>query len=109
MAELKEEYDSKLSQKEELRRKAEQTEIMLDRAGKLVSGNHTVHIPDLEIDYLLSFDDHHGRLHIFSSSMNILTSVIIGQNNITQTRLPLHLIIQYVLNKVIYCVLSNSP
>jgi len=38
MSELKEEYDNKLSQKEELRRKAEQTELMLERAGKLVSG-----------------------------------------------------------------------
>lgn len=38
MAELKEEYDNKLAQKEELRRKAEHTELMLDRAGKLVSG-----------------------------------------------------------------------
>ena len=38
MAELKEEYDNKLAQKEELRRKAEETELKLDRAGKLVSG-----------------------------------------------------------------------
>ena len=37
MAELKEEYDNKLAQKEELRRKGKQTEIMLDRARKLVS------------------------------------------------------------------------
>jgi len=44
MTELKEEYDSKLAQKEELRRKAEQTELMLDRAGKLVSGQLTGHV-----------------------------------------------------------------
>ncbi len=38
MAELKQQYDEKLVQKEELRRKAEHTEMMLDRASKLVSG-----------------------------------------------------------------------
>ena len=38
MAELKKEYDLKLAQKEELKRKAEYTELMLDRAAKLVSG-----------------------------------------------------------------------
>lgn len=31
-------YDEKLAQKEELRKKAELTELKLDRAGKLVSG-----------------------------------------------------------------------
>jgi len=38
MAELKQQYDEKLAQKEELKRKAEYTELMLDRAAKLVSG-----------------------------------------------------------------------
>lgn len=38
MAELKQQYDEKLAQKEELKRKAEYTELMLDRASKLVSG-----------------------------------------------------------------------
>ena len=38
MAELKQQYDEKLAQKEELKRKAEHTELMLDRASKLVSG-----------------------------------------------------------------------
>ena len=38
MAELKKLYDEKLAQKEELKRKAEHTEMMLDRAQKLVSG-----------------------------------------------------------------------
>ena len=38
MAKLKQEYDEKLAQKEELRKKAEHTEMMLDRASKLVSG-----------------------------------------------------------------------
>ncbi|ESP04959.1 hypothetical protein LOTGIDRAFT_184938 [Lottia gigantea] len=38
MAKLKLEYDEKLAQKEELKRKAEHTEMMLDRASKLVSG-----------------------------------------------------------------------
>ena len=38
MAELKQQYDEKLAQKEELRKKAEHTEMMLDRAFKLVSG-----------------------------------------------------------------------
>ena len=38
MAELKRLYDEKLAQKEELKRKAEHTEMMLDRAQKLVSG-----------------------------------------------------------------------
>ena len=38
MAELKQQYDEKLANKDELRRKAEHTEMMLDRASKLVSG-----------------------------------------------------------------------
>ena len=38
MAELKQQYDEKLAQKEDLRKKAEHTEMMLDRASKLVSG-----------------------------------------------------------------------
>ena len=38
MAELKKQYDEKLAQKEDLRKKAEHTEMMLDRASKLVSG-----------------------------------------------------------------------
>ncbi|XP_059156869.1 dynein axonemal heavy chain 2-like isoform X2 [Physella acuta] len=38
MAELKVLYDEKLAQKEELKKKAEHTELMLDRAQKLVSG-----------------------------------------------------------------------
>ena len=38
MEELKQQYDEKLAMKEDLRRKAELTEIKLDRAGKLVSG-----------------------------------------------------------------------
>lgn len=38
MAELKQQYDEKLAQKEELKRRAEHTELMLDRASKLVSG-----------------------------------------------------------------------
>ena len=38
MADLKQQYDEKLSQKEELKKKAEHTEMMLDRASKLVSG-----------------------------------------------------------------------
>ncbi|OAF69166.1 Axonemal beta dynein heavy chain 2 [Intoshia linei] len=38
MKDLKHEYEEKLSQKDELRRKAEHTEIMLDRASKLVTG-----------------------------------------------------------------------
>ncbi len=35
---LKKQYDEKLAEKEELRVKAEQMEIKLERAGKLVSG-----------------------------------------------------------------------
>ena len=38
MEDLKRQYDEKLAQKEELRKKAELTELKLDRAGKLVSG-----------------------------------------------------------------------
>ena len=38
MDDLKRQYDEKLAQKEELRKKAELTELKLDRAGKLVSG-----------------------------------------------------------------------
>lgn len=38
MATIRQNYDDRISQKEELRRNAEQTEMMLDRAGKLVSG-----------------------------------------------------------------------
>ena len=38
MSELKKQYDEKLAQKEELRKKSEHTEMMLDRASKLVSG-----------------------------------------------------------------------
>lgn len=38
MENLKKQYDEKLAEKEELRVKAEQMEIKLDRAGKLVSG-----------------------------------------------------------------------
>ena len=38
MEELKKQYDEKSAQKEELKRKAELTELKLDRAGKLVSG-----------------------------------------------------------------------
>ena len=38
MAQLKQEYDEKLAQKEDLKKKAEHTEMMLDRASKLVSG-----------------------------------------------------------------------
>ena len=38
MAELKKQYDEKLAQKEDLRKRAEHTEMMLDRASKLVSG-----------------------------------------------------------------------
>ena len=38
MADLKQQYDEKLANKEELRKKAEHTEMMLDRASKLVSG-----------------------------------------------------------------------
>ena len=35
---LKKEYEEKLAQKEELRKKSEEMEIKLDRADKLVSG-----------------------------------------------------------------------
>ena len=38
MTELKKQYDEKLAQKEDLRKRAEHTEMMLDRASKLVSG-----------------------------------------------------------------------
>lgn len=38
MEELKRQYDEKSAQKEELRKKAEITELKLERAGKLVSG-----------------------------------------------------------------------
>ena len=38
MAELQKQYQEKQDQKEELKRKAEHTELMLDRAAKLVSG-----------------------------------------------------------------------
>ena len=38
MAELKKSYDEKLAQKEELRKKSEHMEMMLDRASQLVSG-----------------------------------------------------------------------
>ena len=38
MDELKRQYDEKSAQKEELRKKAEITELKLERAGKLVSG-----------------------------------------------------------------------
>lgn len=38
MDDLKKQYDEKLAQKEDLRKKAELTELKLDRAGKLVSG-----------------------------------------------------------------------
>ena len=64
MNQLKQEYDEKLAQKEELRRKAEQTEMMLDRAAKLVSGlagekirwEQTVEVNDSpELSFLLFF------------------------------------------------------
>ena len=38
MTELQQQYQDKLNQKEELKQKAEHTELMLDRAAKLVSG-----------------------------------------------------------------------
>ena len=38
MEELKRQYEEKSAQKEELRKKAEITELKLERAGKLVSG-----------------------------------------------------------------------
>ena len=38
MAELKQQYDEKLAKKEELNRQAQETEMKLDRAAKLVSG-----------------------------------------------------------------------
>ena len=38
MAELKRQYDEKLQQKEELRKKSDFMEMMLDRASQLVSG-----------------------------------------------------------------------
>jgi len=38
MEHLKKEYEEKLAQKEELKRKADETEMMLERAGKLVEG-----------------------------------------------------------------------
>jgi len=38
MIELKKAYDEKLSMKEELRKKSEHMELMLDRASQLVSG-----------------------------------------------------------------------
>jgi len=38
MAELQKQYQEKQEQKEELKRKAAHTELMLDRAAKLVSG-----------------------------------------------------------------------
>lgn len=38
MEDLKRQYDEKSAQKEELRKKAEITELKLERAGKLVSG-----------------------------------------------------------------------
>ena len=38
MEELKRVYDEKLDQKEDLRRKADYTEMMLERAAKLVEG-----------------------------------------------------------------------
>lgn len=38
MEELKRQYDEKSAQKEDLRKKAEITELKLERAGKLVSG-----------------------------------------------------------------------
>lgn len=38
MAELKTQYEEKLAQKDELKAKALHTEMMLDRAAKLVSG-----------------------------------------------------------------------
>jgi predicted nuclease with TOPRIM domain len=38
LAELKQAFDEKLAQKEELRKKSEHMELMLDRASQLVSG-----------------------------------------------------------------------
>ena len=38
MADLKRQYDEKLQQKEELRKKSDFMEMMLDRASQLVSG-----------------------------------------------------------------------
>lgn len=38
LKELKDQYDEKVKQKEELRKKAEMLELKLDRADKLVSG-----------------------------------------------------------------------
>ena len=38
LAELKQQFDEKLAQKEELRKKSEHMELMLDRASQLVSG-----------------------------------------------------------------------
>ena len=38
MAELKQQYDEKLQMKEDLRKKAEHMEMMLDRASQLVDG-----------------------------------------------------------------------
>ena len=38
MADLKHQYDEKLQQKEELRKKSDFMEMMLDRASQLVSG-----------------------------------------------------------------------
>lgn len=38
MAELKKAYDEKLAQKEDLRKRSEHMEMMLDRASQLVSG-----------------------------------------------------------------------
>lgn len=48
LIELKQLYDDKLAQKEELKRKAEYTEMMLDRAQKLVLGLASEHVVWME-------------------------------------------------------------
>ena len=69
MADLKRQYDEKLQQKEELRKKSDFMEMMLDRASQLVSGligekerwENTVTVRTLNI-ILLSFSHHQQRM-----------------------------------------------
>lgn len=55
MAELQKQYQDKLNQKEELKRKAEHTELMLDRAAKLVSGKLSLILDKLYLYHSLHY------------------------------------------------------
>lgn len=66
MAELQKQYQEKQDQKEELKRKAEHTELMLDRAAKLVSGK-TLCLAVLSVICKACHDCLHFSVNLFTA------------------------------------------